>query len=175
MDSDLIAYEAMLAAKDSAEWAWWTMSAALATVFISLATLGFAYTALDSWREQEKLKLKMEFKRAILELSFSLDEIPQNWSFYQINTARARLKAYPELVNRIDDESQIYFQKQRLVDSFNDAKKAWLMCGHLFQDGIVNTEWRSFIKNFRPYIMRGGDKSDLISMINKLSSSLKII
>ncbi|RZK07202.1 MAG: hypothetical protein EOO84_10960 [Pantoea sp.] len=175
MDSDLIAYETMLAAKDSAEWAWWTMAAALAAVFISLATLGFAYEALNSWREQEKLKLKMEFKRAILELSFSLDDIPQVWYYNQINTAKARLKAAPELASSIGDQSEIYFKKKNLVDSFNEATKAWLMCGHLFEEEIIRTTWRQFSREFRPYIMRGGNKSSLTTLISKLGTDLKII
>lgn len=175
MDTDLIAYEAMLAAKDSAEWAWWTMAAALATVFISLATLGLAYAALDSWREQEKLKLKMEFKRAVLELRYSLEDIPQAWFYHQINIAKSRLRAYPELASRIGDESQIYFLKQNLVKSFDEATKAWLMCGHLLQDENVNTTWKEFSRDFRPYIMRGGSKSHLTILIDKLSADLKII
>ncbi|EPX2177598.1 hypothetical protein ACWXZN_004794 [Serratia marcescens] len=175
MDTDLINYETMLAAKDSAQWAWWTMAATIFSVFISLATLGMAYIALDSWREQERLKLKMEFKRTVLELSYSLDSMPDVWWFHHVNIARKRLKSYPEVANRIDDESQIYFKKQALKMAFDEASKAWIMCEHLYSNTREKELWFKFENDFRMYIIRGGEKNLLEGNISLLCSALKVV
>ncbi|AIR62133.1 hypothetical protein F3J34_08495 [Klebsiella sp. Ap-873] len=175
MNEQLIAFEAMLAAKDSAQWAWWTMAASIATVLISLATLGMAFTALNTWRDEEELKLKMEFKRAVLELIYALESMPEIWWYHQISIARTRLNAYPEIANRIDDDAQIYFKKQALKEAFDDATKAWLMCEHLFSDSQTDSDWTKFNDEFRPYIMRGGNKQLLSNILDSLSFKLKML
>ncbi|HFQ9379769.1 hypothetical protein [Serratia marcescens] len=175
MDTDLINYETMLAAKDSAQWAWWTMAATIFSVFISLATLGMAYIALDSWREQERLKLKMEFKRTVLELRYSLDSMPESWSYHNVNIARERLKSYPQVANRIGDESEIYFKKQALKIAFDEASKAWIMCGYLYSDTQEEELWLKFNRGIREYIKTGGEKILLSRNISQLCSALKVL
>lgn len=175
MDDKQVAFEAMVAARDSAHWAWWTMVATISSVIISLGTLGMAFSALNTWREQELLKLKMEFKRSILELSYCLESMPPNWSYIHINLARKRLNASPDLASRIDDESQIYFKKVALKDAFNQATKAWIMCEHIFAETELETLWSRFSSEFRTYIMRGGQKYPLSSILSTMNSRLKVL
>ncbi|WP_440531012.1 hypothetical protein [Serratia marcescens] len=62
MDADLISYESMLTAQESAKWAFWGMVATWGSLVVSALTLMLAYRALTSWKEQEKLKVKQNFK-----------------------------------------------------------------------------------------------------------------
>ncbi|WP_324286494.1 hypothetical protein RDI40_06155 [Enterobacter hormaechei] len=175
MEDKQIALEAMLAAKDSAHWAWWTMAATIFSVLISLGTLGMAFGALDTWRQQEMLKLKMEFKRSILELSYSLGNMPRSWSYIQVNQARARLNVSPELANRADDDAQIYINKIALQKAFNESMKAWIMCEHLLAETEVEHLWSKFQREFRPYIMRGGETYPLSVILESLNDKLKVL
>lgn len=175
MDEKQIALEAMLAAKDSAHWAWWTMAATIFSVLISLGTLGMAFSALGTWRQQEMLKLKMEFKRSILELSYALDSMPNNWSYMQVNLARARLQASPELASRVGDSAQLYINKMALKEAFNDSMKAWVMCEHLFSDTEIETLWSQFRSEFRDFIMRGGATGPFSGMLHSLNSKLTVL
>lgn len=175
MDEKQIALEAMLAAKDSAHWAWWTMAATMFSVLISLSTLGMAFSALDTWRQQEMLKLKMEFKRSILELIHAMDSMPSKWSYHQINSARARLQAVPEVANRVDDPALIYIYKIALQDAFSGSTKAWIMCEHLFSETEIEGLWSKFQREFRDYIKRGGDTNRLAGILNSLNSKLKVL
>lgn len=175
MDEKQIALEAMLAAKDSAHWAWWTMAATIFSFLISLGTLGMAFSALDTWRQQEMLKLKMEFKRSILELIYAMDSMPRNWSYHQINLARARLQASPEVANRVADPAQIYINKMALKDAFSGSTKAWIMCEHLFSETEIEVLWNKFRGEFRDYIMRGGDTNRLAGILESLNVKLKVL
>ncbi|MDA8489615.1 hypothetical protein [Kluyvera sp. Awk 3] len=175
MTTEEIAHASLIAAQDSAHWAWWTMAASVAAVFISLATLGLAFSALDSWKEQERLKIKMEFKRSILELSYCLEQMPETYWYFQVNIARERIIRYPEFANRLGDPSEIYYLKQNLKVAFAEASKAWIMCGHLFSDDIIKKLWREFNKEYREYSTRGGNKNNISNIINSLCSELKVI
>lgn len=175
MNADLISYESMVAAKDSATYAFWSTCAAIVTSLASLATLGIAFTALDSWKEQERTKAKLEFKRSILGLHYALDAMPPNWSFHSINSAKARLKMHPKTADDLDDEVQIYFLKKSLGIAYAEAEKSWVMCGHLFINTDVENYWADFVKKYRNYFMRGGNKYEFENLIQKLQSELKII
>lgn len=175
MDEKQIALEAMLAARDSAHWAWWTMAATIFSVLISLGTLGMAFSALGTWRQQEMLKLKMEFKRSILELSYVLDTMPRNWSYIQVNLARARLQALPELANRVGDPAQLYINKMALKEAFNESLKAWVMCEYLFSETEIEILWHKFIGEYRVYIMRGGETGPLAGILESLNVKLKVL
>ncbi|EPF1256662.1 TPA: hypothetical protein L9220_003235 [Klebsiella aerogenes] len=175
MDEKQIALEAMLAARDSANWSWWTMAATISSVLISLGTLGMAFSALDTWRQQEMLKIKIEFKRSILELYYALESMPSNWSYMEVNRARMRLQASPELANRVGDSAQLYINKMALKEAFNEACKAWIMCEHIFSDTEVETLWRKISSEFRPYLMRGGVSYPLNVLLESLNSRLKVL
>ncbi|HCR0234993.1 TPA: hypothetical protein OMS33_000925 [Enterobacter hormaechei] len=151
------------------------MAATIFSVLISLGTLGMAFSALDTWRQQEMLKLKMEFKRSILELIYAMDSMPRNWSYHQINLARARLQASPEVANRVADPAQIYINKMALKDAFSGSTKAWIMCEHLFSETEIEVLWNKFRGEFRDYIMRGGDTNRLAGILESLNVKLKVL
>lgn len=61
MDNDLISFEAMLAAKESAEWAFWGVVIAAGSLFVTLLTFYVAVRALNSWKSQEIVKERKAF------------------------------------------------------------------------------------------------------------------
>lgn len=66
MDANYISYESLLAARDSAQWAYWSMWIALASsIFTSLA-LVVGWMSIVSWRRQEMLKDRKAFARLVL-------------------------------------------------------------------------------------------------------------
>ncbi|MBP1015907.1 hypothetical protein J8628_03165 [Serratia fonticola] len=171
----LISYETMLATRAAANSAWWSACAAIISVFTTLAALGLAFTTLESWKEQERFKVKIEFKRAILEIKYSLESMPARWTYHQVNIARARLKSNPEVANRIGDESDIFFKKQELVSLYNNASKAWVMCGHLFSEGNINEDWREFKCVYQDYILKGGETNKPQRIIDRMCAELKVL
>ncbi len=81
MDDNLISYESMLAAREAAEAAYWTMILTAAGVVASLFTLAFAIYAaktarheISSWREQQKLLQLVRLKRAVFCYRQKLEE-----------------------------------------------------------------------------------------------------
>ncbi|MEH4615083.1 hypothetical protein POY37_16585 [Klebsiella pneumoniae] len=78
MDASYIAYETLVANRNAAEWAFWSMIAAFISGTASVVTLIFAYRALTTWRDQEKTKVKMEFRLAIKQLRVAFLNMPLN-------------------------------------------------------------------------------------------------
>ncbi|HHK8149047.1 TPA: hypothetical protein ACQVIB_000275 [Serratia marcescens] len=72
MDADLISYESMLAAQDSAKWAFWGMLAAVASALATIITTlvagiaaWIAYRTMNSWKAQARQLQLVAVKRAI--------------------------------------------------------------------------------------------------------------
>lgn len=173
MDSDIISYESMLAAKESANWAWWTMAASIATVLISLATLGIAYSALNSWKDQERLKIKLDFKKKLIEFEDSLTAMPDNWTSHDIRYAITRLNAQRAAVeNRINDEVEIYFKREALSTSYRNATNSFVMYEMSFKDLYTSELWEEVRNEFSNYVIRGGSKVTLEDFIKQLHSRL---
>jgi hypothetical protein len=65
MDADLISLEAMLAARDAADWAFWTMLATLSSAFATLFAACVALYAIGGWKKQEKTREIKQLKLSI--------------------------------------------------------------------------------------------------------------
>ncbi|MEX3171643.1 hypothetical protein AB4M04_06065 [Serratia quinivorans] len=72
MDADLISYESMLVARDSANWAFWGMVAAVASAIATITTTIIAgvaaliaYKTMNSWKAQARQLQLVAAKRAI--------------------------------------------------------------------------------------------------------------
>ncbi|MGL9632054.1 hypothetical protein Q7I59_19745, partial [Escherichia coli] len=66
MDADFISFEAMLAAKDSAQWAYWGMWIALFSAITTFFAMVIGGITIFSWRKQEALKDKKAFVLSVL-------------------------------------------------------------------------------------------------------------
>lgn len=83
MNSDYIAYESMMAARDAANAAYWSMIATwiygASALIGSLATLGAVYVAyrtMNTWRHQEEVKDKKKLKAALVMYRNELVHMP---------------------------------------------------------------------------------------------------
>ena len=174
MDADFISYETMLATKDASNWAFWAMIASVVSALSAVITIVLAAKALNTWHKQEALKVKVNFKYAILELESALDAMPDNWSYLHVNVARSILSRYPEITPTQKEEVGIYFKKNDLISAHSLALKSWLMCEGLFNASTVKNNWRDFNALYKDYIMRGGDKMNLEPFLKKITNDLKL-
>ncbi|ECK9414251.1 hypothetical protein CFSAN000655_23435, partial [Salmonella enterica subsp. enterica serovar Typhisuis str. CFSAN000655] len=53
--------------------------ASFGSAIASLWALCYARKALNTWNRQEQFKVKLEFKRALLELEDAFEAMPDNW------------------------------------------------------------------------------------------------
>ncbi|MFS7191025.1 hypothetical protein AB6864_00805 [Serratia proteamaculans] len=77
MDADLIAYESMLAARDSADWAFWSMIASFCSVFTTLFAAWVALKTINSWKTQSRSQELKNFSLAVYNLQVSVIEGPE--------------------------------------------------------------------------------------------------
>ncbi|MDQ9128750.1 hypothetical protein RDT67_20230 [Serratia fonticola] len=66
MDADIISYEAMLAAKDSAGWAFWAMCGTWFSGVVTLFAACVALKAMGVWKLQERRSEKKALKTALI-------------------------------------------------------------------------------------------------------------
>jgi len=174
MDADLISFESMLAAKSAANWAFGSMLATIASSVIAIVTLFYAAKALNTWRKQEELKLKSEFKLAIIELTYTVEAMPDNWSHVHVNTARSILRITKDPAAHVPDQLKILYLKEDMVSAHRRALKSWLMCDQFFKKSKIEDRWEKFDKRYHQYAMKGGNKSDVLPALKSLVSEIVI-
>ncbi|MBN3145353.1 hypothetical protein [Pectobacterium brasiliense] len=108
MNSDYIAYEAMLVAKANAEWAFWAMIASLVSSFAAFLTAAItmvaafvAYKTMNTWKQQEYVKERKELKAALVGYRNTLVNLP--------NYIHRHTTLWHEYSNSLNDEmNKIY-------------------------------------------------------------------
>lgn len=140
MDADLISYESMLAARDSANWAFWGMVAAFISAAATACAVGVAVRAISGWKKQETAQeiknINLSLFRFQMQVQLSRYEFnPKNKDLEEAKEAMSLLKGLDsvyectitmhnkELQNQ---SSELYSE---LVDIFND-----------FVNGKINRE-----------------------------------
>ncbi|BEN58543.1 MULTISPECIES: hypothetical protein [Serratia] len=177
MDADFISYESMLAARDSAKWAYWGMIAAMVSALAMLATLFFAHKALSTWREQEKAKVKLDFRMAIKQLKASLLFMPITIDPVEIEEEREQViakwifKDDALLTQQIELGEQNVKRFDELINSFDNCHSAWLATEHLFDNTDLAKNWMICEDDFKKYISGESDKTPLLQTINKITET----
>lgn len=174
MDSDLISFESMIAARTAANWAFGSMLATIASSVTAIVTLIYAAKALNTWRKQEQLKLKSDFKLAIIELTYAVDAMPDNWSYVHVNIARNILRMTREQTGHRSDEVKIFYLKEDMVAAHRRVLKSWLMCDQFFKKSKIEDNWKDFDVRYHQYVMKGGNKSDVLPALRSLVSEIVI-
>lgn len=111
MDADLISFESMLATKNAAEWAYWTMIGGFATAAFTLITTCvatyaaiIAFKTLHSWKEQEKQKQLVRLKRAVFSYREKIESIykssaeDNHKAFFNNDVSQALTEIFHELL-----------------------------------------------------------------------------
>ncbi|WP_338570448.1 hypothetical protein VRB37_16430 [Erwinia billingiae] len=173
MDANLISFKTLVATQFSAYWAFGSMCAAIVGVVATIITLTYARKALHTWKQQEALKLKIDFKSATIELLHALDAMPENWSYVHVNIARSALDR-GELKSTTEKEVSIFYNKQDMAAANTIACKRWMMCEQLFSGSEVVESWSKFQNNYRQYAMKGGDKSVIRPLLLRVVKEIVI-
>ncbi|WP_318393556.1 hypothetical protein [Enterobacter sp.] len=177
MNPEYISYETLTATRESAEWAFWAMIAAWVSAGATIFTLFFAYRALSTWREQEKTKVKLDFraslkhfKSALLFMPSSLDpveleaereQVIAKWLFKDVDFITQQIESGEQNVQRFDD----------LLAAFENCISAWLATEHLFDGTDMARVWLTIEDDFEKYINGEGSKSPLLQSLNKLTAT----
>ncbi|CAI2449111.1 Uncharacterised protein [Serratia liquefaciens] len=136
MDADLISYESMLAARDSANWAFWGMVAAFCSTGVTLFAAIVAYRAISVWKLQDKAveikKLKLSVFRFQMKITFSRNMFASsNKPQHQVDEAFSILKSLDEVYegtltfhNKVlrNQASEIYNEISLLVYDYLQGK-----------------------------------------------------
>jgi hypothetical protein len=151
MDTDLISYESLLAAKDSAEWAFWGMVATFFSAVVTIFAAIIAYRAISVWKMQEKaseikklnvsvfrFQMKIQFSRSMftpgnkpkheIDEAFSilngLDEVYENTiTFHDKDTREQASVLYNEISTLVLEYLQGKIGSQIILDKIVDIRK----------------------------------------------------
>ncbi|ORM72380.1 hypothetical protein HA48_14580 [Pantoea wallisii] len=174
MGESLISYKTMVATQYSSYWAFGSMLAAIVSACATLITLHYARKALDTWKQQEALKIKIDFKSAAVDLLYALDAMPDNWSHMHVNLARVAIDRGD--INSSDKkrEVQIFYLKQDMVESNRMAERRWMMCKPLLKDSEMPELWKKFQHDFWLYSVKGGNKAEILPLLKKVVDEMVI-
>lgn len=162
MDTDIISFETLIATQDSARW---VMLGAIATgiaAFGSLITAGYAIVALNTWKNQEKTKIRSEFKRSLLALDYSIHMVPDGWN-----------QNIAQVVQIMAMQSQTSSSENKHFVAINEVKKcwhnaisAWVMCEGILKKTKLTKKWHELSVLYLEYIQ---GKVDKLSVLEKLA------
>ncbi|MCF1610126.1 hypothetical protein LQ759_09555 [Serratia marcescens] len=77
MDADLISYESMLTARDSANWAYWSMIAAFCSAGATLVAAIIAFSTINSWKRQGRAQEVRNFIFAVYNFHNAMIRTPE--------------------------------------------------------------------------------------------------
>jgi len=174
MDFDYTSYQSMLAAQESANWAFWSMNISIATAISTAITLIIAWKALHTWRRQEELKVKVDLKRSLIDLLDSVQAMPERWSYMEVNRARSILKQHDIDTSLRNEETKIFFNKQDMLAAHKLAMNNWMLCEGLLDDPKIEALWKEFRNTFRNYAMKGGTSSEVANALIRIIDSIVI-
>ncbi len=174
MDADLISYETMLATRDSANWAFWTMLMAATSALLSFATILTAIYALKTWKQQEILKTKMEFKKALMELRTAVLFLPDKVEPKQVVLAKNILNDTTGIKTRGMEQEQIEAYKdlarevRELENGILNCWKSWASTEDIFRGSEIEVLWKEVQKTYNAYMLQGEDKQPYLESIDIL-------
>ncbi|MEZ2586140.1 hypothetical protein ACBQ10_16400 [Kluyvera intermedia] len=177
MDANYIAYETLVANRDASLWAFWSMVVAAISGAATIVTLCFAYKALSTWRDQEKTKVKLDFRIAIKQLKAALLFMPSNIDTDELEQEREQVIAKwlfkdDDLINQqIENGEQNVRRFDDLLSLFDSCQSSWLATEHLFDDTQLSNDWAVFEDDFEKYINGEGTKSPLVQRLNKITAT----
>lgn len=177
MNENYIAYETLVANRAAAEWACWAMIASWVSAGATIVTLFLAFKALFTWREQEKTKVKIDFRNALKKLKTALLFMPVNIDPEQLNDEREQViaKWLFKDVDLISQQIELGEENVKRFDEilsiFDCCQSSWFATEHLFDNTELEKVWHEFESNFNKYINGGESKDLLMKMLDKLISS----
>lgn len=167
MDADLISFETLIATRDSAYWVMWGAIATSIAAISSIITLYFAFAALNTWKVQEKTKIKSELKRSLFALDYAIHMMPDDW-----NAAKAAMIQMNEssfLVTQGSDKTSAAYSE--LKKRWHNALTAWVMCEGLLFETELTGLWNELSNIYIEYIQ---GRTSKVEILQKLSEMHKV-
>jgi len=189
LDADMISLESMVAAKESAayalrtmlateaaaEWTFWMLVAASISAITSFVMLYYAFRALSTWREQEQLKVKVDFKKSIISMHDLLLKMPDQNLVFLSNIGR-NIKSFRAVENPVADTKELkaMYQKQALEEEFAKAEQSWAISEELFIGTKTHEDWVKFKDLYFKYAKLNKPKNGLCELLSTMQSDLVI-
>jgi hypothetical protein len=189
LDADMISLESMIAAKDSAQyalrtmlateeasnWAFWMLVMTSLGLVFSIVTLYCAFRALSTWREQEQLKVKVEFKKSLIKMHDLLVEMPEkNLTFYSNIGRNIKASTFNSNIEPNVKELKSFYQKKALEEEFAKAEHNWAISEELFIGSKTHVDWSEFKKLIFSYTKLNTSKGGLCELLDTMKSELVI-
>ncbi|HBQ4138067.1 TPA: hypothetical protein L7209_000889 [Escherichia coli] len=158
------------------DWNMWSAIGACGSAIASFGALCYARKALNTWNRQEQFKVKLEFKRALLQLEDAFETMPDNWNSVQYRIAKtfASQRGNDIYNGVVEAEKQLFYKKQNLNLAYGHSVQAWVLCEELFKDNTIHDEWKAFRISYDNYILNGGNKNDYLPMIKNIYSKIPV-
>lgn len=157
----------------------WNMVSALGGCASALATIIaviFAKKALSTWVEQEKIKVKMEFKKSLLNLKTLLVLMPDNLDLKELTEQKEALSAKwlfeddPFIKQDIENGQNSVFQFDKFLLAVENCNACWVATEHLFDGSVIYDKWIDVWSAAYDYIGGRVNRHHLFTALNDLYS-----
>lgn len=115
----------------------WAMIGTWVSGLATIGALFFAGSALSTWKEQEKLKVKLDFKRSIHDYFSVLAKLPNN---LQQNDYTLKAVELAELLN-----------------AFKTCNNCWSMTEGMLEKTNIEEHWIDFLEMHLGYLKKNND------------------
>lgn len=167
MDTDIISYETLLATQYSAEWVMYGAIAAWCAALGSIFTLICAASALNTWKKQEKTKIRSEFKRSLLALDYAIHMMPDDWN---IQTAQYIHVAMAQKRLNLNVHAEYIATFSELKKCWHDALSAWTMCEGQLQKTDLTRLWGELSQIYLKFYSGRIDKLTILNKLGEMHS-----
>lgn len=157
----------------------WNMISALsgcASAIATLLTLFVALKALTTWREQEKIKVKMDFKKSIMTFKSTLILMPEYLNIKELAEQKEAIAAkwlfndVPLIMQDITEGESNVLQFEKFILSFENCSSCWVATEHLFDKHFITERWSSACSTYFDYLGGKADKHKLFDALNAVFS-----
>ncbi|HDL7364667.1 TPA: hypothetical protein PXN47_003805 [Yersinia enterocolitica] len=167
MDADLISFEAMIATRESADWAMWGVMAAGVAAIGSILTLFYAVAALSTWKKQEKTKIKSEFKKSLLALDYATHLMPDEWDGKMAQLVKIKGMPYVVVPTELNEAGEAL---DELKKCWHSAISAWVMCEGLLKETNLPRLWNELSDIYLKYIQGLVNKQVILKKLAEMHS-----
>lgn len=168
MAVDYIAYETLIATRFSADWVKYGAIAAWVSAVAGILTLAVAATALNTWKNQEKTKIRSEFKRSLLALDYAVHMMPDEWNPTLANMLKIRAdkRAIDHSIQVIEADSAYYDLKK----AWHNAISAWVMCEGQLKETNLTKQWNELSDLYVNFLKGIIDKGAILKKLAEMHS-----
>ncbi|QCZ40953.1 hypothetical protein FGL54_24335 [Enterobacter cloacae] len=140
----------------------------------SVATFLIARSALSTWKSQEILKSKKDFKLALLEMKFVVLWLPETINVGHLMLGRDLLygtqgEAREQLVDKQIKAFEGYAREfEKFEDAMQNCARLWFASEGLFKGTNVEKLWEGIYKAYNEYTQGRQDQKFFISALDAL-------